>query len=95
MPSHKSEDYKITAVKYHLECVSIIIHMCFFALYLLTYSFCLSVFISIYNIRYFFDSAFYTFSHLKRPFYRTKNKKICKINFDGLTFSSSLLLLKK
>jgi len=36
----------------------------------------------------------YTFYHLKRPFYRAKNKKKCKINsrnftYDGLTFSSS------
>jgi len=43
--------------------------------------------------RPFFGSRHYTFSHLKRPFYWTKNKKKCKINsrnftYDGLTFSS-------
>ena len=40
------------------------------------------------------DSSLHLFS-FKTPIIDTKNKKICKINFDGLTFSSSLLLLKK
>ena len=42
----------------------------------------------------------YTFSHLKRPFYRAKNKKKCKINsrnftYDGLTFSSSFWIFEE
>jgi hypothetical protein len=42
----------------------------------------------------------YTFSHLKCPFYRAKNKKKCKINsrnftYDGLTFSSSVFILEE
>ena len=45
-------------------------------------------------------NLFYTFSHFKRPFYRAKNKKKCKINsrnftYDSLTFSFSVFILEE
>ena len=51
-----------------------------------------------YLLTIYMKISIYTFSHLKRPFYWTKNKKKCKINsrnftYDGLTFSSSFCSL--
>jgi hypothetical protein len=46
------------------------------------------------NYDLFKNCEFYTFGHLKRRLKRLKVQK-CKINFDGLTFSSSLWLVKK
>ena len=54
----------------------------------------IKIFNIIEKIKYCNLYNIYTFSHLKCPFYWTKNKKKCKINsrsftYDGLTFSSS------